>query len=97
MSLGTIRSNLFTRHLKNLNHEHKESNYILLVIIIFRTDVHAVETVFNDGENMNYIGKRAHVLKHSHGRCVVGLFDKSLYEGSICTVHRPVLSLILHI
>ena len=26
--------------------------------------------------NMNNIGKRAHVLKHSHVRCVVGAFDK---------------------
>ena len=25
---------------------------------------------------MYVIGKRAHVLKHSHGRCVVGDFDK---------------------
>ena len=45
---------------------------------------------------MNNIGKRAHVLKHSHGRCVVGPLDKILYEGSICTGHRYVLSFILH-
>ena len=25
---------------------------------------------------MNNIGKRSHVLKHSHGRCVIGAFDK---------------------
>ena len=30
---------------------------------------------------MNDIGKIAHVLKHSHGRCVVGVLDKILYEG----------------
>ena len=67
--------NLFKRHRKNLNNVHKDSNGILSVIIILGTNVHGGETVFNDGENMNNIGKRAHVLKHSHGRCVVGPFD----------------------
>ena len=32
---------------------------------------------------MNEIGERAHVLKHSHKRYVVGAFDKILNEGSI--------------
>ena len=45
---------------------------------------------------MNDIGKRAHVMKHSHGRCVIGSFDKNLHEGSIFTGHRAVLSFILH-
>ena len=49
-----------------------------------------------DGENMNDIGKIAHVLKHSHGRRVIGYFDKILYEGSIWTGHRAVLLFILH-
>ena len=51
---------------------------------------------FYDGENMNDIGKIAHVLKHSHGRCVNGAFDKTLHEGSIWTNHRSVLSFILN-
>ena len=45
---------------------------------------------------MNDIGKRAHVLKHSHGRYVVGAFDKILHDGSIWTGNREVLSFILH-
>ena len=45
---------------------------------------------------MNDIGKRAHVLKHAHGRCVIGSFDKILHKDSIWTVHRAVLSFILH-
>ena len=45
---------------------------------------------------MNGIGKRLHVLKHSHGRSVIGSFDKKLYGGSIWTGHRAVLSFILH-
>ena len=44
---------------------------------------------------MNDIGKIAHVLKHSHGRCMVGDLGKILHEGSICTGHRSVLSFIL--
>ena len=44
---------------------------------------------------MNYIGKRAHVLKNSHGRWVIGAFDKFLHEGYIWTNHRAVISFIL--
>ena len=90
-SSATIGGNLCTRHVKNLNHVHKDSKDLLLVIITLGTDVNGGETVFNDGENMNDIGKRAHVLKHSHGRCVIGSFDKIIHEGSIWTVHRAVL------
>ena len=78
------------------NHVHKDSKDILLVIIILGTDVNGGETVFNDGKNMNDNGKIAHVLKHSHERCVIGYFDKNLHEGSIWNGHRAVLSFILH-
>ena len=77
--------------MNNLNHVHKDSKDILSVIIILGTDVNGGETVFNNGENMNDIGKQSHVLKHSYGRCVIGSFDKILHEGSIWTVHRSVL------
>ena len=66
------------------------------MIIILGTYVHCGEAIFYDGEKMNDIGKRAHVLKHSHGRYVVDDFDKILHEGSIWTGHRAVLSFILH-
>ena len=46
---------------------------------------------------MNDIGKITHVLKHSHRRCVVSVFDKNLHEGSIWTGPRVGLSFILHI
>ena len=45
---------------------------------------------------MNDIGKRAHVLNNSHGKCVDGAFDKILHEGSIWADHRTVLLFILH-
>ena len=62
--------------MKNLNHVHKESKDLLSVIIILGTDVNGGETVFYDGENMNDIGKRVHVLNHSHGRCDIVSLDK---------------------
>ena len=46
------------------------------------TYVNGGETVFCDGENMSDIGKRAHVLNNSHGRCVIGAFNK-LYMSYI--------------
>ena len=45
-SLATIGGNLYTRHPKNLNHVHKDSKYLLSVIIILGTDVRGGETVF---------------------------------------------------
>ena len=95
-SLENIGVNLLTRHPKNLNHVHKDSNNLLSVIIILGKHFHGGETVFYDGEDMNEIGKIAHVMKHSHGRCVVGPFDKILHEGSIWTGHRAVLSFVFH-
>ena len=95
-SFATIGGNLHTRNLKNLNNLHRDSKDILSVIIILRPDVTGGEKVFYDGDNMNDIGKRAHVLKHSHGRCVIGAFDTNLYEGYIWTGHRAVLLFILH-
>ena len=60
------------------------------------TDVKGVKTFFFNETTMNYIVKIAHVLKYSHGRCVVGAFGEILHEGSILTRHRAVLSFILH-
>ena len=49
MSLANIGSNLYTRHANNLNHVHRDSKYLLSVIIILGTDVNGGETVFYDG------------------------------------------------
>ena len=79
-SLATTGGNLYTIYVKNINHAHKDSKDLLSVIIILGTDVNGGETVFYDGKNMNDIGKIAHVLKHSHGRCVISSFDIILHE-----------------
>ena len=79
--IATIGGNLHTKNANSLNHIHKDSKYLLSVIIILGTNINDDETGFYDGENMNDIGKRAHVLNHSHGRCDIGSFDKILHEG----------------
>ena len=89
--MATIGGNLYTRHPKNLNQVHKDSEDLLSVIIILGTDVHGGETVFFNGENMNDIGKIAYVLKNLHGSCVIGYFDTNLHEGSLWTGHRAVI------
>ena len=68
---------------KNINHVHKDINDLLSVIIILGTDVHCGKIYILNGMTMNKIGKQEKFIKHSHGRCVVGDFDKNLYEGSI--------------
>ena len=45
---------------------------------------------------MNYIGERAHFIKHSHGICVVGAFDKFLHGVYIWTGTRVFIYFILH-
>ena len=95
-SFANIEGNLYTRHANNINSVHRENKYFLSVIIILGVDVNGGEIVFYDAYNMTDIGKRAHILKHSRGRCVIGAPDKVFHEGSIWTSNRAVLSFILH-
>ena len=74
--MANIGGNLYTRQANNLNHIHRDSQDLLPVITILGTDVNGGETFLYDGDNMNDIGKRAHVLKLSHGRCVLRSHDK---------------------
>ena len=75
-SLATIVGDLFKIYPKDINNVHRDSNNLLTAIIIFGTDVNGGKTLFMMEIKMNNIGKRAHVLKHSHGRFVAGAFDK---------------------
>ena len=94
--MATIGGNLYTRNVNNLNRVQKDSKDLLSVIIILGKYFNGGETVFYDGWNMSDIEKRAHVLKHSHERCVIGSFDKILHNGSIWNGHGAVLYFILH-
>ena len=86
-SFGTIGGNLSTRNPKNLNNVQKENNNLLSVIIILGTNIHGGEPIVYGGVNIKDIGKIAHAMNYSHGRCLVGSFDKISYEGSIGTGH----------
>ena len=81
MSSATIGGNLYTIHQKNLDYVQKYSNDLISVIIILGTYVNCGENKFHDGNNINDIVKRVHVLKHSHGRCVIGDFDKKYMKS----------------
>ena len=48
MSMATTGGHLYTRHAKKLDHVHKDSEDLMLVIIILGTDVDGGETFFND-------------------------------------------------
>ena len=54
-----------------------------------------VVKIFFNGTTINIKGKRASVIKHSHGRFMVGDFDKILHEGSIWNGQGSVISSIL--
>ena len=75
-----IGVNLFNRHPKNIKYAHKDDKDILSVITKLGTNVIGSEK--NHGFIMNDLGKRAHVLKHSNGRCVVGAFDYYVLQAT---------------
>ena len=62
-SLAAIGGNLFSRHTNNMNNVKKDKNDPLSMIITLGTNVNVGETVFN-GLTTNYLGERAHILKH---------------------------------
>ena len=66
------------------------------MIITLRTNINGGETILIYVMTINDMGKRAHVIKHSHGRFVVGASDKILRKVSIWTGHRVGISFILH-
>ena len=51
-----------------MNHLHKYGNYLLSVIITLGTNSSGGDTLFYDGLIYSDLGKRAHVIKHLHGR-----------------------------
>ena len=72
--LKTIAGNLYTRHLKNLNHAHKDVNDLLSVIIILETYVHGGETFFKMELLCMILGKEHMILSiHTEDVWVVPL------------------------
>ena len=73
--MAVIGSKLYSNHLKNMNHVHKDGKYLVSVIITLGGNISGGDTVIYDGVKTSDLGSRSHVLKHLHGRMIFGLFD----------------------
>ena len=74
--MGVIGVRLFSNHHKNMNHLHKDSKYLVSVIITLGGNIIGVDTVFYDGVKTSDLGSRAYVLKYLHGRMIFVSFKK---------------------
>ena len=74
-SIYVIEGKLYINHPENMNHVREDNKYLVSVINysgeIYKWRGHS----FNDGLNQTDLGKRAHVLKHLHGRNILGPFE----------------------
>ena len=62
----------FTNNSNNMDHVHKEKNYLVSSIITFGVNFDGGETIFNGGIREYNLGRRAHLLKHVSGIFIVG-------------------------
>ena len=74
-----------------MNNVHEDIKDLVSVIITLGANLIRGGTVFSDGVIYNELGKIPHVLKHLIGRCVVGTFERYLYEGYIWRGHIVVI------
>ena len=74
--MSAIGGKLFSKNPKNQNHVHKDSKYLLSVIITMGGDIRVGDTVFYEGLKTSDLGSRYHVLKHLRGRMIFGPFEK---------------------
>ena len=93
--MAAIGGKLFSHNHKNMNHFHKDTKYLLYVIITMVTDIRGGDNVFYDGVEISDLVSRAHVLKHLYGRTIFGTFEKNYHEGTLWRRPRAVISLIL--
>ena len=77
--MAVIGGRIYINHHKNLNHVHKDSKYLVSVIITMGENISGVDTVFYDGLKKSDFRSRAHVLKYLHGRMIFGPFEKKFY------------------
>ena len=75
-SMAVIGGRLFGDNPKNMNHVHKDTKYLLFVIITLRTDIRGGYTVFYNGVKTSCLVIRAHVLNHLYGRMIFNPFVK---------------------
>ena len=94
-SMDIIGGKLYSNHPKNLNHVHKDSKYLVSVIITLGKNISGRDTVLYDEVKKSDLGSRAHILKHLHGRMIFGPFEKVFHEGTLWNGYRYVISFIL--
>ena len=76
-------SKLYSNNPININHVHKDSKYFLYVIVTLITNIIGGDALFYGGINQTDLVKRAPVLKHLHGRIIMGAFEIFFLKGSL--------------
>ena len=78
-----------------MNHVHKYNKYLVYVIINLGNDIIGGGTVFNDGVKQKDLVKISHVLKHLHGRMILGPFEICFRDSYFWREHSAVISFIV--
>ena len=94
-SMDVIGGKIYRNHPKNLNHLHKDTKYLVSVIIKLGKDISRGDTAFYDGVKPSDFGSRAHKLKNLHGRMIFGPFTKVFHEVTLWSGYKAVISCIL--
>ena len=68
--MAVIGGKIYRNHPKNMNHVHKNTKYLVSVIITLGIDISGGDTVFYDGVKTSDLESRVHILKHLHGRMI---------------------------
>ena len=87
--MAIIGGKLYRNHPKNLNHVHKDTKYLVSVIITLGKDISGGDTVFYDGVKPSDYCIREHILKHLHGRMIFGLHDALPISTRVGTAPYP--------
>ena len=74
--MAVIDGKLYSNHPKNLNRVHKDTKYLVSVIITVGKDISGGDTVFYYGVKTSYLGSRSHILKHLHGIMIFDPFEE---------------------
>ena len=92
--MAVIGGKLYSNHHKNLNRVHKDSKYMVSIIITVDKNISGGDNVFYDGVKTSYLGSIAYILKHLYGRRIFGPFEKVFHEGTIWSGYRAVIPFI---
>ena len=94
-SISVIRGKLFSDNHKILNYVHKDTNYLLYVIITLVNNIRGWDTLFYDKLKAPDLGSRSRGLNNLCGRMIFGPFEKFYHEGTIWRGPTAVISFII--